>query len=168
MALPAIPETDFTGCQRKFEVGTAYFPTIKDGDEGGVSIGGASLWALNNNDDAKAAATWKFIKFLISPESQAYWNAETGYFPVTTAADEEQTFKDNVAQYPQFQTAIDQLHDSKPQYAGALLSVFPEARQIVETEIENMINGNETPEKAVESMVPQINSSIEDYNLVNE
>ena len=91
-----------------FEVGTAYFPTIKDGDEGGVSIGGASLWALNNNDDAKAAATWKFIKFLISPESQAYWNAETGYFPVTTAADEEQTFKDNVAQYPQFQTAIDQ------------------------------------------------------------
>ena len=151
-----------------FEVGTAYFPTIKDGDEGGVSIGGASLWALNNNDDAKAAATWKFIKFLISPESQAYWNAETGYFPVTTAADEEQTFKDNVAQYPQFQTAIDQLHDSKPQYAGALLSVFPEARQIVETEIENMINGNETPEKAVESMASQINSSIEDYNLVNE
>ena len=151
-----------------FEVGTAYFPTIKDGDEGGVSFGGASLWALNNNDDAKAAATWKFIKFLISPESQAYWNAETGYFPVTTAADEEQTFKDNVAQYPQFQTAIDQLHDSKPQYAGALLSVFPEARQIVETEIENMINGNETPEKAVESMASQINSSIEDYNLVNE
>ena len=111
---------------------------------------------------------YTFIKFLISPESQAYWNAETGYFPVTRAADEEQTFKDNVAQYPQFQTAIDQLHDSKPQYAGALLSVFPEARQIVETEIENMINGNETPEKAVESMASQINSSIEDYNLVNE
>lgn len=86
---------------------------------------------MNNNDDVKAAATWKFIKFLISPESQAYWNAETGYFPVTTAADEEQTFKDNVAQYPQFGAAIDQLRDSKPQYAGALLSVFPEARQIV-------------------------------------
>ena len=74
-------------------------------------------------------------------------------------------YKRQVAQYPQFQTAIDQLHDSKPQYAGALLSVFPEARQIVETEIENMINENETPEKAVESMASQINSSIEDYNL---
>ena len=152
----------------KFEVGTAYFPKVSSSDEGGVSIGGASLWALNNKDPKKLRATWEFVKFLISPESQAYWNAETGYFPVTTAADEEQTFKDNVAQYPQFQTAIDQLHDSKPQYAGALLSVFPEARQIVETEIENMINGNETPEKAVESMASQINSSIEDYNLVNE
>ena len=149
-------------------IDVAYYPTIKEGDEGGVSIGGASLWALNNNDDVKAAATWKFIKFLISPESQAYWNAQTGYFPVTTAAYDEQTFKDNVAQYPQFQTAIDQLHDSKPQYAGALLSVFPEARQIVETEIENMINGSKTPEQAVDSMASQINSSIEDYNLLNE
>ncbi len=63
-----------------FEVGTAYFPKIKASDEGGVSIGGAYLWALNNNDE-KAAATWKFIKFLISPESQAYWNADDGLLP---------------------------------------------------------------------------------------
>ena len=152
----------------KFNVGTAYFPKVKESDKGGVSIGGASLWALDNKDPKKLRATWEFVKFLISPESQAYWNAQTGYFPVTTKSQDEQTFKDNIAQYPQFQTAIDQLHDSKPQYAGALLSVFPEARQIVETEIENMINGNETPEKAVESMASQINSSIEDYNLVNE
>lgn len=150
-----------------FEVGTAYFPYVSDSDEGGVSIGGASLWALNNNDEKQAAATWKFIKFMISPESQAYWNAQTGYFPVTTAAFEEQTFKDNIAKYPQFQTAIDQLHDSAPEYAGALLSVFPEARQIVETQIEDMLNGNQTPEEAVEKMTDLINSAIEDYNLVN-
>lgn len=37
----------------KFEVGTAYFPKVKSSDEGGVSIGGASLWALNNNDSKK-------------------------------------------------------------------------------------------------------------------
>lgn len=27
-----------------FEIGTAYYPSVTDGDEGGVSIGGASLW----------------------------------------------------------------------------------------------------------------------------
>ena len=68
----------------KFEVGTAYFPKVKSTDEGGVSIGGASLWALDNNDPKKLRATWEFVKFLISPESQAFWNAETGYFPVNT------------------------------------------------------------------------------------
>ncbi len=104
---------------------------------------------------------------VITPESQAYWNAQTGYFPIVTAAQEEQAFKDNIAQYPQFQTALDQLHDSAPEYAGALLSVFPESRQIVETQIENMLNGSVTPEEAVDNMASDINDTIEEYNLVN-
>ena len=152
----------------KFEVGTAYFPKVKSTDEGGVSIGGASLWALNNNDAKKTRATWEFVKFLISPESQAYWNAQTGYFPVTTAAQEEPVFKENVEKYPQFQTAIDQLHDSSAKYVGALLSVFPEARATVESEIENLLNGNADVKTAVKNMADAINKSIEEYNLVNQ
>lgn len=151
----------------KFEVGTAYFPKVKSSDEGGVSIGGASLWALNNNDPKKARATWEFIKFLVSSESQAYWNAQTGYFPVTTDAHEEQVFKDNIAKYPQFQTAIDQLHDSSPEYVGALLSVFPEARATVESQIESLLNGDQNVEETVSNMADAINKSIEEYNLVN-
>lgn len=151
----------------KFEVGTAYFPKVKSTDEGGVSIGGASLWALDNNDPKKLRATWEFVKFLISPESQAFCNAETGYFPVNVDAHDEDVFKENIEKYPQFETAIDQLHDSAPQYAGALLSVFSEARAIVESEIESMLNGNETVDEAVDSMASQINDAIEEYNLVN-
>ena len=151
----------------KFEVGTAYFPKVKSTDEGGVSIGGASLWALDNNDPKKLRATWEFVKFLISPESQAFWNAETGYFPVNVDAHDEDVFKENIEKHPQFETAIDQLHDSAPQYAGALLSVFSEARAIVESEIESMLNGNETVDEAVDSMASQINDAIEEYNLVN-
>ena len=151
----------------KFEVGTAYFPKVKSTDKGGVSIGGASLWALDNNDPKKLRATWEFVKFLISPESQAFWNAETGYFPVNVNAHDEDVFKENIEKYPQFETAIDQLHDSAPQYAGALLSVFSEARAIVESEIESMLNGNETVDEAVDNMASQINDAIEEYNLVN-
>ena len=156
--------TDVNG---KFEVGTAYFPKVNDSDQGGVSIGGGSLWALNNEDEAKEAATWAFIKFLVSPESQAYWNAQTGYFPVTVAAHDEAIFKENIEKYPQFMTAIDQLHDSSPESAGALLSVFPEARAIIETEIENLLNGNQNIDETVSKMAGDINKSIEEYNLLN-
>lgn len=124
---------------------------------------------MRTEDPKRLRATWEFVKSLISPESQAYWNAQTGYFPVTTAAHDEQVFKDNnIAEYPQFQTAIDQLHDSAPEYAGALLSVFPEARSIVETEIENMLNGKQSAEYAVSKMASDMNKSIGDYNLLNE
>lgn len=151
----------------KFEVGTAYFPSVKDSDEGGVSIGGASLWALNNNDPKKLRATWEFVKFLISAESQAFWNAQTGYFPVTTEAHEQEVFKSNIAEYPQFQTAIDQLHDSSPEYTGALLSVFPEARAEVESKIEGMLNGDTDIPTTVTELATSINEMIEEYNLLN-
>ncbi|MEK4947239.1 ABC transporter substrate-binding protein [Carnobacterium sp. FSL W8-0810] len=152
----------------EFEVGTAYLPAISETDEGGVSIGGASLWALDNEDPEKAQAVWEFTKYMISPEVQAEWNKATGYFPITTAAHEEEVFKNNIAGFPQFQTAIDQLHDSNPESQGAFLSVYPEARQIVEKEIENMLNGAVTPEEAATAMEEQINTAIENYNLVNE
>ena len=76
-------------------------------------------------------------------------------------------FKQNIEQYPQFQTAIDQLHDSSPEYVGALLSVFPEARATVESEIENMLNGKKSVDEAVTDMAETINESIEEYNLLN-
>ncbi len=150
-----------------FEVGTAFFPKVNETDEGGVSIGGGSLWALNNEDAQKEAAVWEFVKFLVSAESQAYWSVQTGYFPVTTAAHSEQVFTDNIAEYPQFMTAIDQLHASSPEYAGALLSVFPETRATVETQIENMLNDLQTPEETVDAIASEVNGIIEDYNLIN-
>ena len=155
------------GVDGKFEVGMAYFPKVKSTDKGGVSIGGASLWAMDNQDPKKARATWEFIKFLISAESQAYWSTQTGYFPVTTEAHEEQLFKDHVAKYPQFQVGIDQLHDSSPEYVGALLSVFPEARATVETQIESLLNGVQDIDETVSNMAESINKSIEEYDLVN-
>lgn len=63
--------------------------------------------------------------------------------------------------------AIDQLHDSSADYVGALLSVFPEARATVESEIESMLNGKEDVDTAVKNMADSINKSIEEYNLVN-
>lgn len=151
----------------KFEVGTAYFPGINEEDAGGVSIGGASLYMIDSGDEAKKDATWEFIEFMISPESQAYWNAKTGYFPITIAAHDQQEFKENLEKYPQFQTAIDQLHDSNAEAQGGLSTVYQEIRQIEEAELENMLNGITTPEEAAQNIVNQANTAIENYNRVN-
>lgn len=151
----------------KFELGVGYFPSINRNDVGGVSVGGGSLWMLNTKDQARMDATWEFLKFMVSPEQQAFWNAKTGYFPITVAAQNTQTFKDNIAQYPQFQVAINQLHDSAPQYAGALLSVFSEARQIVQNQIARLANKEVNAQGALDGMVRDINRAIENYNKVN-
>ncbi len=151
-----------------FEIGTGFFPSINADDVGGVSIGGGSLWALASGNEARQNAAWEFIKFMIAPEQQAFWNSKTGYFPITVATHELDAFKENLAKFPQFGTAIEQLHATAPQYAGALLSVFPEARQLVQTYTEKIVGGELSVDDALAKLAADINSAIEEYNLVNE
>ena len=47
------------------------------------------------------------------------------------------------------------------------MSVFPEARQDVESGIENMLNTNQDPAEATKSIADSINKAIGDYNVVN-
>ena len=78
-----------------------------------------------------------------------------------------ETFKANIAKYPQFQTALDQLHDSSPEYVGSLLSVFPEVRQYVEDVTEEVFTNGLAPEDAVKKLADLANDAIEMYNLTN-
>lgn len=150
----------------KFEVGTAFLPKPDGSSDGGVIIGGASLWVLNNKPAEEQQAAWEFIKYLAEPQTQAKWHIATGYFPITKKAYDEQIVKDNLAKYPQFQTAVDQLHASKPSLAtqGAVMGVFPEARQIVESAIEEALGGSKSTKQALDDAAKAITDKIGNYN----
>ncbi|CAM3627895.1 ABC transporter substrate-binding protein [Saccharibacillus brassicae] len=152
----------------KFEVGTAPLPkpTAADADKGGVVVGGASLWIMNDRPEAEQQAAWSFIKFLAEPATQAYWHVNTGYFPITKQAYDEDLVKENLKKYPQFQTAVDQLHGTEPTPAtqGAVMGVFPEARQLTETAIEEALTGAATPQDALDRASAEITQKIQEYN----
>jgi len=150
----------------KFEVGTGFLPRPADASQGGVVVGGASLYIMNNKPEEEQNASWEFIKYLVSPEVQAYWSVSTGYFPITKAAYDQQILKDNMAKYPQFQTAVDQLHAAADTTAtqGAMMGVFPEARQIVEGAIESVLNGKQQPKAALDDAAKQITDKLAQYN----
>lgn len=152
----------------KFEVGTAYYPAVNKDDKGMVSIGGASLYMIDSGDDARKEGAWDFISYMVSPEVQAYWNANSGYFPVNVKAHDEPLFKENIQKFPQFETAINQLHDSTPESQGAICAVYQESRQIFEQYVEDMLNDNKTPKEAAEAMQKDIDQAIEDYNRANQ
>ncbi|GIP40545.1 ABC transporter substrate-binding protein [Paenibacillus sp. J31TS4] len=150
----------------KFEVGTGFLPKPADAKDGGVVVGGASNWILNNKSEAEQKAAWEFIKYLSAPEQQADFHVNTGYFPITKKAYEQQVVKDNLAKYPQFQTAVDQLHATKLNKAtqGAVMGVYPEARQITETAIEEALAGKKSPKDALDAAAKEISGRIVDYN----
>jgi sn-glycerol 3-phosphate transport system substrate-binding protein len=151
----------------KFQVGTGFFPrSTANANAGGTIIGGASLWIMNGRPSYEQKASWEFVKFLESPENMAYWHTHTGYFPVDKKALNDPTDQAWIQQYPQFKTAIDQLHATKLDKAtqGCLLGVMPQARQASEVGIENAILKKATPQKAMDDAVTSIQAQIDQYN----
>ncbi|MET8543023.1 ABC transporter substrate-binding protein [Kitasatospora sp. NPDC004799] len=147
----------------KFGVGTAAFPKVTAGDQGGPVIGGASLWISGpGHSDAEKRAAWEFEKFVSAPEQQAVWHTGTGYFPVNRKSLDDPKDKEWVAKYPQFQTAIDQLKATKPTpaTAGCLLGVMPQARKGVETAIEQTIAGTKPAQQALADAAKELQPAV--------
>src|SRR5699024_5808952 len=134
--------------------------------DGGVIIGGASLWMMDTQDDVKKDAAWKFIEYTTTPEAQAAWSMETGYFAINPAAYETEDMKAYIEENPNFTTAIDQLQESPVNNytAGVLSGVQTESRLIFNEIIPELYDGNITPEEGVASLADQVNKAIENYN----
>lgn len=168
VASTASLKTILDGAGKKFEVGTGFIPALNNTKNGGVIIGGASLWILKNREDLYQKSAWDFVKFLVSTTSQLYWHRNTGYFPINRGVYSLKEMNEHLKKFPQFKTAIDQLHATPINYAtrGALIGVFPEARQIIEESIEKVIVKNYSIDKALKEAEEKINKAIKDYNQI--
>lgn len=149
-----------------FKIGTGYLPRIADSPDGGVIIGGAALWMMDNKDEAKKNAAWKFIEYSATPDAQANWSKSTGYFAINPAAYETPDMKTFISDNPNFLTAINQLKDAKVNgyTAGVLSGVATESRLIFNEAMEKTYDGTYTPEAAVKFLAGKVNSAIDNYN----
>ncbi|SEN92389.1 carbohydrate ABC transporter substrate-binding protein, CUT1 family [Paenisporosarcina quisquiliarum] len=148
-----------------FEVGAAYIPYADEVKRNGVVIGGASLWMSKGIAEAEQEAAWEFMKYLTTPEVQAKWHLETGYFAINPSAYDEQIVKDAWEVTPQLKVTVDQLQSTEPSIAtqGALISVFPESRQQIVTALENLYQGMD-PQEVLDTAAEGTNRAIEIAN----
>lgn len=152
-----------------FEVGVAYIPYADDVDRNGVVIGGASLWMSKGISEKEQEAAWEFMKYLTTPEIQAKWHLETGYFAINPAAYEEEAVQKAWEETPQIKVTVDQLQDTVPSLAtqGALISVFPESRQQIVTALEELYQGKD-PQEALDEAAKGTNRAMEIANKTKQ
>ena len=148
-----------------FEVGVSYLPVPDGVERQGVVIGGASLWLMKDVDDEKKKAAWEFMKYVTTPEVQAKWHVNTGYFAINPTAYELPLVKEQWEKYPQLQVTVNQLKETKPTSAtqGALISVFPQARQRIVNAMESLYQGVD-PKKALEQAANEVNRELKIAN----
>jgi sn-glycerol 3-phosphate transport system substrate-binding protein len=153
--------------KNKFDIKTSFFPGVNlNKNNTGTVVGGASIWIMDNGATEREKAAWEFTKYLISPNSQLYWHKNTGYIPVTRKVYKLPEMKQHLIKYPQFQTAIDQLHATPINVStkGALIGVMPEARVIIANNIELMLENKLGIDKTLKNIMQGINKAIAKYN----
>jgi sn-glycerol 3-phosphate transport system substrate-binding protein len=148
-----------------FTVGIAALPVPEGTEPEGVYGGGGALCVSAGLSDEKRAGVAAFLAYAISPEVQAQWATDTGYFPASTAAYDTDIMKQTYAEYPQMRVAADQLLNSKVNSvtAGPLVAALPQIYTDVATAAEAVVNGTDVTE-AIDAAAQSINEAIKASN----
>lgn len=151
----------------RFEVGVGYLPRVHDEADGGVNIGGGAIFVFENENDPQKAASWEFLKFLTSAETQLFWHQRTGYFPVNLGTYEMDEFKAHLEGNPLFKVAIDQLNASDPRIQSVWWPNSYQAYYEIQNTIIEMLEQQKSTEETVRKLSTVLNGYMQEYNRMN-
>ena len=116
----------------QFNWGTAFMPKNM---KYGATVGGAAL-ALFPSTKEKEDATWKFLKWLLSPENCIRWTMATGYVPIRKSVLRSEEIQKLFEERPQYRAGFEQLQyaETYPHFweMGLLDDLLEEAIEKVE------------------------------------
>ena len=135
----------------------------------GALVGGASLWIVAGQSDAKAAAAWDYIQYLTTAQSQSTWASATGYVPVREDAIELEPLAATYTTDPRFEVSYSQLTASadSPASNGPILGPLREVRVVTARAVAEIMNGADV-KTALDGAAAQANALIADYAIRNQ
>jgi sn-glycerol 3-phosphate transport system substrate-binding protein len=89
----------------QFDWGTDFLP---GNVQRGSTVGGAAL-VMFPSDEAHELATWRLLKWLISPENSITWTVNTGYIPILKSAAQSAELQVLFNNEPYYKTGFEQL-----------------------------------------------------------
>ncbi len=120
-----------------------------------TAVGGASLWVMKGVPADHYPGVAKFLDFLGSAKTQAYWAKKTGYVPVTNAGLGLLKAEGYYEKNPGAMVAIQELTNKppKPFTMGIRLGYMPQIRDNIRAELEDALVGKKTPQQAMDAVV---------------
>lgn len=134
---------------------------------GRTIVGGASLWVTNTNSPEAQEGAWDFVKWSVQPEVQAFWAANTGYYPVRLASYELPEMQTALVEFPQFQVAIDSIRSGEISDANSahISGTFVSMRQNVITAMDDFFSGRvASAQQALDRAAQDATEFLEEYN----
>jgi sn-glycerol 3-phosphate transport system substrate-binding protein len=148
------------------------FPDVKigvapmAGGDGGVVVGGASLFIVNKSSPVKQEAARIFAQWLDDTPQQAEWHIGSGYIALRKSAAALPSIQEFWAANPQFKVAYDELSGGSVTVAnsGAVVGPYAEVRLAIVQGMESMILQGTDPATALKNAQDAANRAISSYN----
>ncbi len=163
-SLGTISQVFASGESGGVDLGVAPMPGPRG--SGGVLVGGGALYMSKSSAPEKIAATWEFVKFLVSPATQATFAAGTGYVPIRKSSVKEQVLLAQWAASPGYKVAYDQLLSGKDDVAtaGPVIGNYAGVRDAVRDAETKMLAEGGDPKAAIKAAAAAATAAIQDYN----
>ena len=153
-----------SGIWKGVQSGISPLPGIAAG--GGVPIGDGSLWIAKSASPVRRAASWQWMKFLVSTESQIWWMEQKGAAPTRQSVADDPGVKQFWAQHPEYRVGWDQVQAGPVDdaSAGARLGPFQAVRNAIREDFALFLRGGMTVDDGLRRAEYDANAAIADYN----
>ncbi len=119
---------------------------------------GTDLAIFKTASKSQQIAAWKFVKFLLKPEVQAFWAIKTGYLPVVKTALDTQAWKIYSNENPMAKVLVSQIPFAS---FDPGIAQWSSIRTIVGNAVSAAMHFKETPEQALQYAQKQINKLLD-------
>ena len=118
-----------------------------------VALGGNVLVCFpKEGQDAKLAAAWDLLKFLMSEEKHTEFALASGYLPIYDSAMDSETVKNAIAEDPRRETVYNMMANSWSYWHFDEMGTMDQILAPMISEIENGADVQDTLDKAVEDL----------------
>lgn len=157
-------------------IGFAYLPYYDDvvKTPNNTVIGGASFWVMNGGPNKKRSkeeltAVAEFFRYISKPDVAAKWHTDTGYLPITKSAFELTKSTGYYEKNPGADIPITELlrGEMTPSSMGFRLGNFAEIRVVIQEELERALQGQQSPQAAMEAANKRGNDILRAFERAN-
>src|SRR5271170_8176932 len=110
-ALGAVTQLLGGGKYATVKLGVGAFPVYSASMQGGIEPGGSGVYISNKVPALDQAASWEYLSYLMSTQSQATWAAGTGYIPVRKSSAQTATVQHLWATNPGYKVAYNEVNN---------------------------------------------------------
>lgn len=153
----------------KATIKVAPLPSI-GGENLGLPPEGQALYLPKSSTPAQLAASWVFLKYLVSAKQMATFDAGTGFSPVRTSAASQPVIQSLWAKSPAYKVSYDEVNRGPANSATAGPLVGPVTQ--IDNSVANMLaqldtNPAASPSGLLKQLSSQVTGQIQSYNSSN-